>query len=94
MSCSSVSNWLGKSLSNQSLRWHSFACFHYKIAGRLCKNWRYWEGLQACDFSGYIATYPELSAFDMSAISPTDFITGMPRGMMMKLLAAQRSLQW
>ena len=37
-------------------------------------------GLQSCDYSGYIAQYPELGAFDMSSISATDFITAMPPG--------------
>ena len=37
-------------------------------------------GLQSCDYTGYIAQYPELGAFDMSSISATDFITAMPPG--------------
>lgn len=50
-------------------------------------------GLQSCDYSGYLEQYPELSAFDMSAITATDFITAMPPGMMMKILQAQREMR-
>ena len=38
---------------------------------------------------GYTAQYPELAVFDMSAVTPTDFITAMPPGMMMRILASQ-----
>jgi len=41
---------------------------------------------------GYMEQYPELSAFDMSAMSATDFITAMPPGMMMRILQAQREM--
>ena len=41
---------------------------------------------------GYMEQYPELNAFDMSAISATDFITAMPPGMMMRILQAQREM--
>jgi hypothetical protein len=37
-------------------------------------------GLQSCDYTGYIADYPEMNTFDMSAISATDFIAAMPPG--------------
>jgi hypothetical protein len=48
-------------------------------------------GLQRCDYSGYVARWPALAAFDFSSISPADFVSNMPPGMLATIMRAQRA---